>query len=173
MDTHHLARRLTEADVVIHESTTLRSGRRSELYCDIKKAYGEPAILNELADALSAQLRDEETCIAATGYGGIPLAAVIAAKTNRFFTAVRDARKAYGTNRYVEGHIPTKDDVVVVVDDVLTTGSSILSVLSPLFETEAVVSRAVVVVKRGEVELPVPHDFLFSLEELTGAERAV
>lgn len=167
MNNRHLVQKLRTADVIQRERVTLRSGRTSELYCDIKKAYGDPHILNALAEAVASELTEEETCVAASGYGGLPLAAVVASCGQRRFTAVRDAGKTYGTERTIDGHMPTEHDGVVVVDDVLTTGSSILNTLTALLEVGAPVTRAIVVVKREDIELPIPHSALFSIDELT------
>ena len=72
-----LVKRLREIDVIYKEKVVLRSGEVSDFYCDIKKAFGYPDILNALADEMGAKISTEITCIAASGYGGLPLASVI------------------------------------------------------------------------------------------------
>ena len=58
----------------------LKGGAVSKYYVDVKKAYGYPHELRLIADAMWAEMDHDTTCIVASGYGGVPLATVIAAK---------------------------------------------------------------------------------------------
>ncbi len=152
--------------VIYKESVKLRSGIISSFYCDIKKAYGYPEILIALADIIGEKLKKKENCISVMGYGGVPLGAVIASRFSRKFILVRENKKKHGKGGYIDGYIPTKKDTIVIIDDVLTTGGSIREILSVLNKTDAKISRAIVVVKRGETNLSIPYDFIFPIEEI-------
>lgn len=157
---------LREIGVIRKESVQLRSGEESDYYCDIKRAYGEPDLLNYFSEEIGKMLPPDTTCIAASGYGGLPLASCVASHFNKKLAAVRDANKGHGRGGLIDGYIPTSKDVVVIVDDVLTTGSSINSVLSVL-KTEGVqAKRAIVVVKRKDPVLEIPCSAIFSIGEL-------
>lgn len=152
---------------VIHkESVKLRSGGIANFYCDIKKAYGYPDILSALADEVGKLLTEDITCVAASGYGGLPLASLVAAKFNKKFIAVRDKPKGHGKGGFIDGYIPTEKDSIVIIDDVLTTGSSIKETYVILGETKANIKNAIVVVKRGDAKLPIPHSYLFTVDEI-------
>lgn len=167
MTNPELLQKLRDIGVVSHQQVTLRSGETSDVYCDMRRAYGDFEILNALADAIGEKLSPNVTCIAASGYGGLPLGAVVASRCGKKFTAVRDSVKDHGTGSLIHGHIPTSDDVVVVVDDILTTGSSIKKTLEGLSATTAKVVGAIVCVKRGGGDLSIPISYIFQIEELS------
>ncbi len=164
-----LIKRLQDIGVIHHESVILTSGKASNFYCDLKRAYGEPEILDALADMVQKRLSDSCTCLVATGYGGLPLAAVVAAKSGKKFTAVRGTEKKHGKGGMIDGYTPRKEDRIVIIDDVLTTGSSIRKVLDTLTTATVVETKnvsAIVVVKRGDPELPIPYSYIFSIDEI-------
>ncbi len=162
-----IIKRFNQVGVIIKELVKLRSGKVSSFYCDIKKAYGYPDILNALAYELGKRIKKRINCVAASGYGGLPLASLVAGQFNKKFIAVRNEPKKHGRGGYIDGYFPTKNDRVVIIDDVLTTGSSILETFSVLKKTKAKISNAIVVVKRGNGELlPIPCQYLFEIEEI-------
>lgn len=158
--------RLREVGVVSHIPITLRSGEISDMYCDMRKSYGYPDVLNMIADEIGKKLPTKTTCITASGYGGLPLGAVVASRFGKKFIAVRSSHKDHGTEKLIEGYVPSGDDVIVIVDDIITSGSSIRETFQVLEKTLAHVHSALVVVKRGEPQLPIPYSFLITLEQL-------
>ncbi|MBU1292442.1 hypothetical protein KJ819_00030 [Patescibacteria group bacterium] len=167
MNRNNLIDALKEIKVLYKEGVVLRSGEVSDFYCDIKKAFGYPEILTMLADEIGKKIPKSATCIAASGYGGLPLASVVATRSNLKLALVRSSEKDHGKGGLIDGYVPAKDDVCVIVDDVLTSGSSIKETLATLTSKEVRVVSAVVVVKRKETELPIPYSFLFTIEDLT------
>lgn len=162
-----IIKRFNQIGVIIKEPVKLRSGKVSSFYCDIKKAYGYPDILNALVCELGKIIEKRITCVAASGYGGLPLTSVVAGQFNKKFIAVRNEPKKHGRGGYLDGYIPNKNDRVVIIDDVLTTGGSILKTFSILKKTKAKIPKAIVVVKRGQGELlPIPCQYLFKIEEI-------
>lgn len=163
-----IIKRLQEIGVIHKEKVTLRSGKTSDFYCDIKKAYGYPDILNALADEIGKLLPKDTTCIASSGYGGLPLGAVVASRFNKKFTAVRSAEKNHGKAGLINAYIPNAKDRVVIVDDVLTSGSSIRETLASIQEQSVETISAVVVIDRGSPKLPILYSYLFTIEEILG-----
>lgn len=155
-----------EIGVIYKESVKLRSGKVSNFYCDIKKAYGYPDILSAIADEVGCKLPKKTTCIVASGYGGLPLASVIAAKFSKRLTLVRNKVKNHGKKEYIDGYVPDQKDNVVIIDDVITTGSSIMSTINVLENTGAKIVNALVVVKRGDATLSIPYSYIFTIEEI-------
>jgi orotate phosphoribosyltransferase len=160
---------------------TLASGKRSSYYINSKKVlfHGE-------AIALLGGLLYEATCdldIQAIGgleIGAIPLstAAVLhyrqAGKTLEGFF-VRKQAKGHGSNERLEGRV-NAGDRVVVVDDVLTTGESVVKAIEAVESCGATVARIVCIVDRlqGAGERLAKYDFrpLFTIRDL-GIEPAV
>lgn len=166
MSKQKILKEFQKISVVYKEPVKLRSGIISSFYCDIKKAYGYPEILTALADIIGKKLKKKENCIAAMGFGGVPLGVLIASRFRRKFILVRETKKKHGKGGYIDGYVPVKKDTIVIIDDVLTTGSSIRETLSVLNKTDAKISRAIVVVKRGKANLSIPYNFIFSIKEI-------
>lgn len=166
MTRKEILQRFKDIGVIYKEPIKLRSGKSADFYCDIKKAYGYPDILNALADEVGTLLAEGITCVAASGYGGLPLASLVAAKFNKKFIAVRDKQKSHGKGGFTDGYIPTKKDNITIIDDVLTTGSSIKETYTILIQTKANIKNAIVVVKRGDGEIPIPCSYLFTIDEV-------
>ena len=166
MTKNNLIKRLRDIGVVYKEKVTLRSGETSDFYCDIKKAFGYPDILNALADEVKKILPKSVTCIAASGYGGLPLAAAVASKFNLKFVAVRSTPKNHGKGGLIDGYIPNKADTVVIVDDVLTSGSSIKETLAALKSIGVKVHSAAIVIRRSSPALTIPYTYVFMIDEI-------
>lgn len=161
-----LLARLKEIGIISNDPVTLRSGEASAFYCDIKKACGYPDVLDLLADVIGEKIGEDTTCVAGTGYGGLPLAALVASRFQKKFIAVREKPKSHGKGGLIDGYIPAAGDKVVIIDDVLTTGSSIKTTIAGLSSVGAVVVGAIVVVERKKAVLPIPYQYVFSINDL-------
>ncbi len=161
-----LAEKLQKADIIRHGDFTLRGGQKSSYYFDVKKSFGEPTLFESLIRQLSAAVPDETTCIVASGYGGIALATGVALLLKKPLTLVREVEKDHGTRMPLDGYVPTERDRVCVIDDVITTGSTIRTVLEKLVPTNCIVADVVVVLSRNEVSLPVSITALISSDDL-------
>lgn len=167
MHRDELIKRLKEVGVISREPVTLRSGIQSDIYCDIKKAFGFSDVFTALAREISKKISQNITCIAASGHGGLPLAALVASQLNLKFSLVRHNAKDHGKNKLIDGYVPGGGDIIAIVDDVFSTGSSIKDTILSLKETGAKIDCAVVVVKRGESSLQIPLLCVFELEEIS------
>jgi orotate phosphoribosyltransferase len=161
-----LLEKLRALGVFRKRRVVLRSGAVSDFYCDIKKAYGEPEILNLLADAIGKRLPNGVTAVAASGYGGLPLAAVVAARTGKKFIAVREKPKSHGLGGWIDGYRPKRGEHVAIIDDVLTSGSSIRATLRPLRRLGARVDTAVVVLARARPKLSVEVSAIYNVSDI-------
>ena len=158
--------KLKDAGVIIRAPISLKNAGKSDVYFDIKKAYGDPSLLREIAVAMIEQLPPETNCVAVEGHGGIPLGTVISLITGYNLTFVRKSPKGYGLSKMLDGHLPIEEDRIVVVDDVFTTGKSLRDMIDVLTKSRGKVVGAGVVVKRGDGEISVPLRYLFTAEDL-------
>ena len=62
---------------------------------------------------------------------------------------IRKEKKGYGTSKLIEGELNQNDDVIVV-EDVTTTGGSLLKAIKAIQNNGGIVKRAFVVVDREE-----------------------
>jgi orotate phosphoribosyltransferase len=163
---NNLIRTLKPLELVIREPIILASGKRSDFYIDIKKAYGYPDALNAIADELWERINKNVTCIATAGYGGLSPATVISSKHNLNLILVRNEPKKHGKLGWIDGYVPNEGDKIAIVDDVFTTGGSIIKLIKLLEDTKAELIGAYVVAKRGDGTLPIPLDYLLNVEDL-------
>jgi len=136
-----------------------------DFYIDIKKAYGDPDILQRICDELYESM-ESATCIAACGYGGISPASVLSVRYNLPVVLVREREKFHGTAQKIDGYIPNEDDIVALIDDVCTTGRTLRHMINIIEHTGATIASCHVVVKRGEGDLPVPLFHVLTEEEI-------
>ena len=139
---------------VLPEPVELRSGARSRHFVDGKRALARGDDLRLAATALLELLR--EAGVEFDAVGGLTMGAdhlshaiaLVAGDVEWF--SVRKAAKGRGTNQRVEGAMLGPGSRVVVLEDVITTGGSILEAVEAVRETGATVVFATTMVDRGE-----------------------
>jgi orotate phosphoribosyltransferase len=128
----------------------LSSGKRSKYYLDKWRFETDPALLREIARALAALLPSPPPDrLAGVELGGVPLVTALALATNIPYLIVRRAAKEYGTTKEVEGEMAAGDRVVLV-EDVLTTGTQAISAAQRLTRLGLQVVAVLYVIDREE-----------------------
>ncbi len=150
MGHRNLLNLLKNEGILIYGDFTLRSGETSKYYCDVKKALGAPKILTLIVKELCKIVPGEVTCIAGSGYGGITLSSLVAHTLGLPLVLMRDKMKDHGTKQLIDAYVPTKNDVVCIIDDVYTTGSSIKDTKVKLRITKCKLTKPVVVLNRSK-----------------------
>jgi orotate phosphoribosyltransferase len=145
--TERLVTALVEADAVRFGEFELSHGGTSEYYVDKYRFETAPAALGLVAEAFAARVGEETP--AGVALGAVPLVVATALRLDRPYAVVRKATKEYGTANRVEGTLPT-DGRVVVVEDVVTTGTSAAEAVEALRAAGATVDRVLAVVDREE-----------------------
>lgn len=167
MSKRKLSEMLRNADLIYREPVTLRSGEVSDYYADIKKAYGDPKILAEIAQETLEAIDEKTTCLAASGYGGVPLGVAVSQLSGLPLSLVRDTQKNHGKKGMIDGYKPTPKDKVSLLDDVFTTGGSLMETAVTLQTTGAQVISCHVIVSRGDVQaFDFPVTYLFKPQDL-------
>jgi orotate phosphoribosyltransferase len=146
---------------------TLKSGRRSELYINVKEGgIGRPEIMLNIGKLIAANLPDISHLVS-SGLGGHALSASVALAALHDWKDVlccydRGEAKSHGTGKVLEGIIPNEDSVIVIPDDVFTTGTSVKSTIKSLFDSGIrKLPQAIIVVcdrsddKKGYLEVEV------------------
>ncbi|HIH89795.1 orotate phosphoribosyltransferase [Ignicoccus hospitalis] len=150
----YLARRIQECGLVKRGTFILSSGKRSDVYVDMRKLWSFPKLARLAALLMSALIRSkvEYATIVGVATGGIPLAAHLSVTLGWPMGYARPKRKEHGQMRLVEGVEPGQK--VVVVDDVTTTGGSLAKTIDALrdFGAEPVLAAALLDREEGSVE---------------------
>lgn len=173
MSSESFAEQLRHTDLIYREPVELRDGSTSNFYVDVKKAYGDPALLAMMSEATAANLDQQTTCIAASGYGGLPLGVAVSKLTALPLAMVRDTEKGHGKGGFIDGYVPGEHDVVEIVDDVFTSGRSLRMTAENLRATGAVILGCHAVVARGNAsQFELPVSYLLMPEDLAGLPQS-
>jgi len=143
-----LAKRIKQS-AYLRGEFTLRSGRKSNVYLDKYLFETQPDILAALGRAMAEHVTPRTTRIAGAELGGVPLAAAVSMASGKPFIIVRNKKKDYGAAKPFEGTL-NAGDVVLLVEDVATTGGQVLEAAATLKEAGAVIEKIVAVVDRQE-----------------------
>ncbi|TLZ55581.1 MAG: orotate phosphoribosyltransferase, partial [Methanobacteriota archaeon] len=127
---------------------TLASGKTSPYYIDIKKAVTRPEILRAIGRGI-AKYAHRADRIAGVELGAVPIAAVVALETGKPYVMVRKERKDHGTSKDYEGDL-VAGDRLLFVEDVVTTGGTLMKAVERMRAAGADVSEVVAVVDREE-----------------------
>ncbi len=148
MTKQELAKRVKETSY-LEGDFTLRSGKKSKYYMDKYLFETQPDILKALGEEFAKHATDDVTLIAGAELGGVALAAATAMQTGKRWIIVRNSKKDYGTSKMVEGVLKA-DDVVLLVEDIATTGGQVLEAAKIITETGAKVKKIVAVIDRKQ-----------------------
>jgi len=127
----------------------LRSGKRSKYYLDKYLFETCPDILKELGKEFAKHVGSDVTLIAGAELGGVALAAAAAMESGKNWVIIRNSKKDYGTGKLVEGKL-SKGDVVLLVEDIATTGGQVLEAAKVITEAGATVKKIVAVIDRKQ-----------------------
>ncbi|MGH3694445.1 MAG: orotate phosphoribosyltransferase [Pseudonocardiaceae bacterium] len=126
----------------------LPSGQVIEEYFDEYLMAADPTLLRDVAAEMARYVPVGTEMLMGMELGGIPLAVALSAAAGVPAGFLRRDRKSYGTRRQIEGNpVPGKD--VVLVDDVVRSGSQMLRAASVLRQAGASVTTAICVLNRG------------------------
>ncbi len=117
---------------------------------DMKKSHHRPQILYQVSKIISQLISDDDIDrVAGPALGAVPIATAVALHAGIPMLMIRKAQKDYGTSQLIEGELKTGDKVIVV-EDVTTTGHSLLKAVRAVQDNGGVVERTFVVVDREE-----------------------
>lgn len=137
------------------EPVQLASGDWSQDFVDAKRALQDGADLETACLAMLEVVGDLEfEAVGGMTLGADQFAHVMAVLARRRWFVVRKAAKGRGTNRRVEGADVSGGVRVLLVDDVVTTGASILDAHAVVSALGATVTGAVTLLDRGEAARP-------------------
>ncbi|WP_265108345.1 orotate phosphoribosyltransferase [Halosolutus halophilus] len=169
MTTQDLIDALRESEAVQFGEFELAHGGTSEYYVDKYLFETDPRCLEAIAEAFADRLADDDK-LGGVALGGVPLAAATSVAAGVPYVIARKQRKEYGTANQIEGRLE-EGETVVVVEDIVTTGTSLVDAVEALRDAGATVDRALVVVDRQEGGRENVADAGVEMEALVTAEE--
>ncbi len=121
------------------EPFTWASGIKSPVYCDNRLTLTAPAVRNDVENALAETIRREYPdveVLMGTSTAGIAHAAIVGHIMGLPMGYVRSGSKDHGRQNQIEGRLE-KGQKVVVVEDLISTGGSVIEVVNVLREAGA------------------------------------
>ena len=145
---------LHQNEIIKFGDFTLASGKKSSYYVDLRLVPSYPHqfrtmikyLQNNIAESVGL---DNFDSLVSVPTGGLVIASALAIETVKPLIYVRSKPKDYGTSKSVEGQIH-EGMKVVMIDDVATTGGSVVNAIKSLKEADITIEDAYVIVNRME-----------------------
>ncbi len=130
---------------------TWASGIKSPVYCDNRLTLSDPQVRNDVENGLATLIKEhypDAEVLMGTSTAGIAHAAITAHLMDMPMGYVRSGAKDHGRQNQIEGRLE-KGQKVVVVEDLISTGGSVLEVVDVLREAGAQVLGVVSIFTYG------------------------
>ena len=152
---------------------TWASGIMSPIYCDNRLLMSYPPYRKRITEGFVRLCEGTDfDVIAGTATSGIPFAAWLSDKLDKPMIYVRGSQKEHGLSKQIEGVIPSKKKVLVI-EDLISTGGSVLKVCDILQNNGANVVGVVAIfsyLKKGVSQkfsnIGIPLKTLSDIDEL-------
>lgn len=157
------------------EPFTWASGIISPIYCDNRQLLSYPKERQEVAKALAELIKTnypDATVIAGTATAGIPHAAWVSDILGLPMIYVRGKAKDHGRKTQIEG-VLKPEDKVVLIDDLISTGGSVLEAARVVAERANVVGVAAIFTYELEKSRKNFEEAGFPLHTLTSISHLV
>ena len=124
----------------------LTSGATSEYYIDIKNAITNPRVLKKIVKKMAEYTKDYDF-LAGMELGAVPLVVALSLETNIPYVIIRKEKRDHGTGKQIEG-ANVNGKKVLIIEDVTTSGGSILKSINVIRENKGIVNNVIAVVDR-------------------------
>jgi len=150
----HISLSLVRSKALKTGDYTLTSGRKSPYYVDLRQSISDPIAMDWIANALARIVanevgRSKVDKIMGVPTAGVPFATLVSQKLAIPMLYYRKERKEHGVRKKVEGDME-RNDRIVMIDDLITTGQSVIEAAVAAREQGGIVSELVVLLDREQ-----------------------
>ncbi len=128
----------------------LKSGQTSSLYINLRKIISYPDLLRTISKRMWDTLKDHRfDVVCGVPYTALPIATCLSLEHNIPMVMRRKEKKDYGTKQSVEG-VFTPGQQCLVIEDVITTGGSIIETAEELEKSGLNISHVIALIDREQ-----------------------
>lgn len=140
---------LFDKNIIKFGSFKLKSGVASPIYVDLRSLVSFPYLMKTTAALISDEVQDDVDVELLCGipYTALPVATLVSSNSNLPMIIVRKEKKEYGTAKLIEGTFRAGQNCLLI-DDVVSTGSSLASVKEKLVASGLEVTKATILIDR-------------------------
>jgi uridine monophosphate synthetase len=147
-----LIQKLKYINAITYGNFTLKSGMKSNYYCDFRILISYPNILKCIYNLIPNNIYEGIDLVCGVFFGGMPLANLISFQKNIPQIFIRDEQKTYGKKKLIEG-LYSKGQTVLLIEDVVTTGGSMLEKIKVLEDCGLKVKLLTILNRNSELEM--------------------
>ena len=147
-----ISKLLLECDAIKFGEFVGSSGRTLPYYVDLRLIPSYPGIFHKIVSAYIKLIEENKLVfdrIAGVPIGALPFASAVCYRMKKPLLILRKEPKGHGRAKQIEG-ILNKNDKVLVIEDLVTTGGSVIKTKEVLEGEGAIVPDAVVILDRLE-----------------------
>ncbi|MBW1998273.1 MAG: orotate phosphoribosyltransferase [Deltaproteobacteria bacterium] len=150
----HVSLSLVRNDALKIGDYILHSGKRSPYYVDLRQSISDHIAMDWIANSLARIVineigRSKVDKIMGVPTAGIPFATIVSQKLAIPMLYYRKERKEHGVRKKVEGNME-RNDRILMIDDLITTGQSVIDAAEAAREQGGIVTELVVLLDREQ-----------------------
>lgn len=147
---HTLTESLYQIGAIQFGEFKLKSGQTSSIYINLRKIISYPQLMRNIAAAMWDKVSNSQfDLVCGVPYTALPIATCLSLDHNIPMVMRRKEKKDYGTKQLIEG-VFNNGQRCLIIEDVITTGGSIIETAADLTDAGLVIHDVVVLIDREQ-----------------------